>query len=227
MSTLIRPMRIGNKGPETIISGGRHSVRRRVWSLPIGRAQERSSFKASRLLRRADGSQLLELALSLPIMLVVMVGVVDFGQAWNIKQKLANAVREGTRIGASAPSALLDATNCGNPVASSPCSVQAVADAVKQYMVNASLNASCITPNSPSSSDSTTSTWTYSCNGLSISITRPYIFTASSGAQVLGTHVSLTYPYTWTLNHVIGLLGGSSILLPSIISTSSVMANGS
>jgi hypothetical protein len=223
MFTLIKAMQGANKEPEPIIPGGRDSVRRRVRSLPTGTTQNRSSFKVSSLLRRAEGSQLLELALSLPIMLVMAVGLVDFGQAWNIKQKLANAAREGTRIAASAP--LFEATSCAIPQASSPCSVQAAADTLKRYMVNAGLDASCITPNSPSSSGSTTSTWTFTCGGLSMSITRPYIFAVSAGAQVMGTQVSLTYPYTWSLNRVIGLLGGSSILLPSTISTTSVMPN--
>ena len=223
MFSLIRAMRI-NEGPEPIIPDGHDITGRRVLSFPTGRTANRSCFKAFSLLKRTEGSQLLELALSLPIMLFLMIGVVDFGQAWNLKQKLADAAREGTRIGASAPS--FEATSCAIPLASSPCSVQAAADTVKRYMVNAGLDASCMTPNSATGSDSTTSTWTYTCgNGLSMSITRPYIFTASSGARVMGTQVGLTYPYTWTLNRVIGLLGGSSILLPSTISNSSVMPN--
>jgi Flp pilus assembly protein TadG len=224
MFTLIKPVRGTNQGPEPIIPDGHDSVRGKARSLPTGRTQNSFCFKTSSLLRRAEGSQLLELALSLPIMLVLMVGLVDFGQAWNLKQKLANAVREGTRIGASAPS--FEATSCAIPQASSPCSVQAAADTVKQYLVNAGLDASCITPNSPSGSNSTTSTWTYTCgSGLSMSISRPFIFTVSAGAVVMGTQVGLTYPYTWSLNHVIGLLAGSTILLPSTISTTSVMPN--
>jgi hypothetical protein len=224
MFTLIKAMQGANKEPQPIIPDGHDSVRQRVRNLPTGRRQNGSPFKVSSLLRRAEGSQLLELALSLPIMLVMAVGLVDFGQAWNVKQKLANAAREGTRIAASAPS--FEATSCTIPQASSPCSVQAAADTLKRYMVNAGLDASCITPNSPSSSGSPPSTWTYTCGtGLSMSITRPYIFAVSAGAQVMGTQVSLTYPYTWTLNKVIGLLGGSSILLPSTLSTTSVMPN--
>jgi hypothetical protein len=150
---------------------------------------------------------------------------VDFAQAWNIQQKLANAAREGTRIGASAPTIEYYSSDpCALPVASSPCSVQAIADEVTQYMVNAGLNASCLTPASPTSSTSTT--WTYSCNGISMVITWPYSFTASSGGQVLSTQVSLTYPYTWNVNQVIGLLpGGSSLSLPSTISSNAVMEN--
>jgi Flp pilus assembly protein TadG len=222
MFTYINPQR--KMEPRPIIPEGHEGIQQTLLTLPGRMIQNRPSLGLPSLLCRAEASQLLELAISLPIMLVLMVGLVDFGQAWNIKQKLANAVREGTRIGASAPP--FEATSCGIPLASSPCSVQAAADTVKRYMVNAALDASCITPNSPTSSDSTTSTWTYSCgSGLSLSITRPFIFTTSSGAKVLGSQVSLTYPYTWSLNQVIGLFGGSSISLPSTISTSSVMPN--
>ncbi len=224
MFSLIRAMRI-NEGPEPIIPDGHDITGRRVLSFPTGRTANRSCFKAFSLLKRTEGSQLLELALSLPIMLFLMIGVVDFGQAWNLKQKLADAAREGTRIGASAPS--FEATSCAIPLASSPCSVQAAADTVKRYMVNAGLDASCITPNSPSSSDSTTSTWTYSCgNGVSMSITRPYVFAATGGAKVMGTQVRLTYPYTWSVNHILGLSGDdNNLTLPSTISTSSAMPN--
>jgi Flp pilus assembly protein TadG len=217
----IKPFPMATEAQKQILPVGRDSVRREVQGVCI--APDRSCSSASKLLGRTEGSQLVELALCLPIMLVVMIAVADFGQAWNIKQKLANAAREGTRIGASAPT--FEATNCAIPAASSPCSVQSAADAVKQYMVNAGLNASCITPNTPSTSNATTSTYTYACNGLSLSITRPYLFTATGGAQVMGSQVSLTYPYTWNLNHVIGLLHQNSLSLPSTISTNSVMPN--
>src|SRR5581483_9501921 len=123
-----------------------------------------------------------------------------------------------------APSSDLTQSSCSSPSASSPCSVQAVADAVKQYMVNTGLNASCLTPNSPSSSSGFT--WTYTCgNGTSMTINRGFTFTDSNGKTVVGTQVSLTYPYPWTLNRVIGLLAGATLSLPSTLSTSGMMQN--
>jgi Flp pilus assembly protein TadG len=217
MFTLMKRMRMPSKGPQP------------SWRLPsllTRRTQTGFSAELPSLVRCVEGSQLLELALSLPILLVLGIGIVDFANAWNIKQKLANAAREGVRIGASALTLeYYSSIGCSLPVASSPCSVQAIADSVKKYMVNAGLNdASCITSNSPSSSTATT--WTYTCGGVSMSITWPYSFTASSGAQLMATQVSLTYPYTWSLNHIIGILpGGGRLSLPSTISTSAVMAN--
>jgi Flp pilus assembly protein TadG len=225
MFTLIELMLKASKGAQPIVSKGPASARLRFRSLPTDGTRKRFRFKAFKVLRGTEGSQLLELALSLPILLVLAVGAMDFGQAWNTKQKLANAVREGARIGASAPTQDYYSSSCSSPSASSPCTVQAVADSVKQYMVGASLNASCITPNSPSSS--TGYTWTYTCtNGISMTVNRPYTFTVTGGALVMGTQVSLTYPYTWSLNNVLGLLpGGGNISLPSTISTTGTMVN--
>jgi Flp pilus assembly protein TadG len=178
------------------------------------------------ILRQSHGAQLFEFALTLPIMLVVMIGIFDFGGAWNTKQKLANAVREGTRIGAAAPKNDLSQSTCASPPASSPCSVQSIADAVKEYMVNAGLSdASCLTQNAPSSQ--TGLAWTYTCgNGTSLTINRGATFTATGGGPVEATKVTLTYPYTWTLNRVIGLLpGGGSISLPATITTDGMMQN--
>jgi Flp pilus assembly protein TadG len=178
------------------------------------------------ILRQPHGAQLFEFALTLPIMLVVMIGIFDFGQAWNTKQKLANAVREGVRIGASVPQGDIDSTTCANPSASSPCTTQVVADAVKQYMVSAGLDAaSCLNPNSPSGNPSF-AVWTYTCGGVSMTIERQYLYAATGGATLKGTHVTLSYPYTWTLNRVIGLLpGGGSLSLPSTLTTDGVMQN--
>ncbi len=52
-------------------------------------------------LRGSSGAQLVELALSTPLLLVLLVGISDFGSALDLKQKLTNAAREGARIAAS------------------------------------------------------------------------------------------------------------------------------
>ena len=44
-----------------------------------------------------EGSELLEFALVVPLLLVFVVGIVDFGSAYNLKQQLNNAAREGAR----------------------------------------------------------------------------------------------------------------------------------
>ena len=49
-------------------------------------------------LRREDGAALLEMALTLPLLLVVSVSIFEFGRAYQTWQVLTNAAREGARI---------------------------------------------------------------------------------------------------------------------------------
>src|SRR5262249_45494754 len=121
-----------------------------------------------RQLRGTRGAQLLEFALALPFLVVILVGAIDFGGAYNVKHILTNAAREAARITVSNP---LTDQSCTDPT---PCSIEAAADAVKQYLTNARLSAaSCINPKAPSSSG--TLTWTYSCNNISLTINRGYV----------------------------------------------------
>jgi Flp pilus assembly protein TadG len=153
-----------------------------------------------RRLRGTQGAQLLELALSLPILIPLVMGVLDFGESFNLKQKLTNAAREAARLTVSNP---LSNANCGDPLGTTdPCEIQAAADAAKNYMINAGLSvASCITPNAPSAG---TLTWTYTCNNgckklqcadLTLTINKGYVFTGTDGNAVSATQVTLTYPY--------------------------------
>ncbi|HUF89996.1 MAG TPA: TadE/TadG family type IV pilus assembly protein [Gemmatimonadota bacterium] len=51
-----------------------------------------------RLARRDAGQSLAEFAILLPILMGVVVGIFEFGRAWNIDQVLTNAAREGARL---------------------------------------------------------------------------------------------------------------------------------
>ena len=51
-----------------------------------------------RLRRDTRGAALLEMALTLPMMLLVSIGIVEFGRAYQTWQVLTNAAREGARI---------------------------------------------------------------------------------------------------------------------------------
>ena len=55
-----------------------------------------------RLLRRfdaEDGAELIEFAMALPLMLVLVTGVFDFGLAFQQYEVVTNAAREGARLG--------------------------------------------------------------------------------------------------------------------------------
>lgn len=47
--------------------------------------------------RRDGGQSLVELAIVLPILLALLVGIFEMGRAWNVYQVLTNAAREGAR----------------------------------------------------------------------------------------------------------------------------------
>ena len=47
--------------------------------------------------RNRRGQALVEFALLLPFLLLLLLGVIEFGRAWNVKQVLTNASREGAR----------------------------------------------------------------------------------------------------------------------------------
>jgi Flp pilus assembly protein TadG len=48
--------------------------------------------------RRQDGAALIEAAFTLPIMLLVCIGVLEFGRAYQAWQVVTNASREGARV---------------------------------------------------------------------------------------------------------------------------------
>lgn len=49
--------------------------------------------------RRERGQSLVELAIVLPVLLAMVVGIFEFGRAWNVYQVITNAAREGARLG--------------------------------------------------------------------------------------------------------------------------------
>lgn len=44
------------------------------------------------------GQSLAEMALALPILLALLIGIVELGRAWNVRQVITNAAREGSRV---------------------------------------------------------------------------------------------------------------------------------
>jgi len=59
---------------------------------------------SERVLKREQGQDLVELALLLPLLLIIMVIVLDMGRAFNTYMVLTNAAREGARQGSMTPS---------------------------------------------------------------------------------------------------------------------------
>jgi Flp pilus assembly protein TadG len=58
-------------------------------------------MRTRRHLRRlADdrGAAAVEFAIVLPVLLLILFGIIEFARAWNVKQTLTDAAREGTRV---------------------------------------------------------------------------------------------------------------------------------
>ena len=86
------------------------------------------------LLRGTDAAAIIEFAVALPLLVVLVVGIFDFGGAFNLKQELNNAAREGARFGAAQP------TNDISPANLKPPSVDAIRYLVDAYLQTAHIN---------------------------------------------------------------------------------------
>jgi hypothetical protein len=169
-----------------------------------------------------EGAALIEFAVALPLLVVLVIGIFDFGGAFNLKQELNNAAREGAHFGASEPTN--DLLNGGTPP-----SVDAVRYLVASYLLAARLNDCGLSTMSKPGGQSSPMTWTYTATGctpsLVLTITRPCIspscpaITASPNVYVPDTYVQLSYPYLWHFNNVIQLLfPGATYALTNITS---------
>jgi Flp pilus assembly protein TadG len=62
-----------------------------------------------KLLRgRQAGQGLVELAIALPILLLLVLGVVEFARAWNLHQVITDAARETARVAVVADASITD-----------------------------------------------------------------------------------------------------------------------
>lgn len=193
-------------------------------------------------LRRERGSELVEMALLLPLLLVIAAGVIDFTSAWNVRQVLANAVREGARLASTQPMLDLDTTN--------PGTIQQICQDVANYLAEGGVSttfmngtsanpaAGCASPTSVPNTSSTLTTavplaWTYYSSGTyGLEIQRTVLVNAvSSGGSgsVSSTVVTLKYPFQWPFgfDHLIQLVsrGGGGYSNPTSITVNSTMAN--
>ncbi len=187
-------------------------------------------IRGQRLSRLAgtEASQLMEFAVVLPLLVVFIVGIFDFGAAFNLKQKLNNGAREGARFASSLPANDLDTTGgCGAPT--SVCSVR---DLVDSYLVGGRLNDCGL--NGASATNPAQMTWAFSTTGtcpgqLTLTVEREYSFQetiAGATINVMSTRVSIKYPYAWHFNRVIQLLvPGASYAGVTLISTDATAPN--
>lgn len=167
-----------------------------------------SALRLTTRVRDTEAAELLEFALALPLILVMVAGLLDFSRAYNIKQKLANAAREGARY---------EATQTADITDSSPPSLPTLRDDVVTYLQNANLDTSFIGTTlsyDPSAGVCTGTYYTTSGTtnyGLKVERCVP-VLDSTSSTTIPSTRVTLYYPYDWTFgfDYIIKLLIPSS-----------------
>jgi Flp pilus assembly protein TadG len=179
--------------------------------------------------REPNGSQIAEFAVALPLLLVMVVGIFDFGNAYNIKQKVTNIAREAARMGASQPTA--DLTN------PTPASILAIRDTVSSALLSSKLpDCGLGTTAATPAGGATPWKWTFttSCGtagNLVLSVDRGYVFTSTltaggNSVKMINTQVTLLYPYQWQFNRIITVMLPTAIYPGTTqISVASMMAN--
>ena len=173
-----------------------------------------------------DGAQILEFALVLPLLVVFVTAIYDFGQAFNVKEKLNFAAKDGARFGAAQPTNDLTQTI--------PISVTAIRDLVDADLINAGINDCGLGTITPSPTGNMAWIAKGTCNETAIftlTIDRGFVF--NSGPQgtneplkIIATHVDISYPYQWHFGNVIKLIApGSTGTGVTQIETDAVAAN--
>jgi Flp pilus assembly protein TadG len=176
-------------------------------------------------------AQLVEFAVTLPLLVVFVVGIFDFSNAFTLKQKLTNITRDAARAAAADPASDLQSA--------SPLSVNDAFQVVDSYLLANNINDCGITLGRSSGTLKWTSTASSNGCALTVIINRGYYFPVTGatlptvnctpqnpGAQIaiIGTCVSIQYNYPWRFGRVASLLG-SAVALPTQISAAAVAMN--
>jgi Flp pilus assembly protein TadG len=163
-----------------------------------------------RLRKENGGSSLLEFAITLPLLVVFVVGIYDFSGAFNQKQKLEHAAHEGAIIAGAQPTSDIETTNADpeslHPVVAVVFNSLAAAGGV---VPNAN-QGTCTAVNAVPAKTGALQ-WTYAVNGcpdaVSILINRAWVPPGVTDSTTsIGTLLTVSYPYHWRFNSVIQLL---------------------
>ena len=183
-------------------------------------------------LRAADGTEIIEFAVSMPLLMVMAVGIYDFGSAFTLKHKLNSAVREGARIASIQH-------HPANPAANEGCGTPASICVIRDVIANdlqASTGSDCdLGTEGGTYAGGSTFTWTFSgsCSGFSLKIERAVLSSAALANpfedgvpyRIENTKVTLVYPYQWKFNQAFKLLDRNANYLRSTITVFATMQN--
>lgn len=185
--------------------------------------------------RDERAAQIVEFAVALPLLIVFVVGIFDFSNAFTLKQKLTNVTRDAARTVAAEPT-----SDLGSPM---PVSVANAFYIIDNYLKANNIDDCGVTLTGTSIARLT---WQFqvasgSC-GITITINRGYYLAlpqptqpagvsctpqppANGQTQLIGTCVSIQYSYPWRFGQVASLIGGSNSMLPTMISSVAVAGN--
>lgn len=127
------------------------------------------------------GAELVEAALVVPILLMLLLGIVSFGNAYHAYQTITRAAREGAKAAVLPPCALYASGGC--PGSNAPYTSS---DVWNDFVLPTLQKGSLIT-------SSTVQTQVQS------SYTLKYVWMDPPTDSVCGVQLSLTYPYTFAL----------------------------
>jgi Flp pilus assembly protein TadG len=168
-------------------------------------------------------SQIVELAVTAPLLVAFVVGIYDFGQALNTKEKLNFAAKDGAKFAATQPTNDLSQTT--------PLSVVAIRDLVDSDLIAAGLSDCALGP--IQSAGLLVWAATGSCGNdspFTLTINRGFVVQPSAGAsnpvQQISTYIGIQYPYRWHLGRVIQLVApGASFAGTTLIPVDAIAAN--
>ncbi|MGH9432379.1 MAG: TadE/TadG family type IV pilus assembly protein [Terriglobia bacterium] len=182
-----------------------------------------------RLVEESRGAALLEFAFMMPLLAAMAVGIYSFGSVCLMKDKLAEAVRDGARIAAGQPRDFSTTTcSLGGSSYNVPCSVAAAMTTMVNDLNSFNMTACTVNPSAAALGNYA---WSYSsssasCNGNPIFEIERNVQVASGGVTLFLTRVTVNYPVTWSFASVLKLLAPSSNLPSSFwITAQAVMPN--
>lgn len=187
-----------------------NSVRRRH-SEQATHSGPHSCCRALKFLQNTEGSAILEFAITIPLLVVFVVGIYDFSGAFNQKQKIEQAAQLGANVAGAQQTTDIYASN------PSPASLLPVVTAAFTSLTGSNVipRGACSPPGTVTP-PATGLTWTYtisSCSSanpsdnLLITVNRGWSTPGSTTVPaIVGTVVTVSYPYHWRFNSVIQLL---------------------
>ncbi len=160
------------------------------------------------LWRDERAAQLVEFAVSLPLLVVFVVGIFDFSNAFTLKQKLTNIARDAARIAAADPAsdlASLPAVNALTNPNQLPASISDAIQAIANDMAPPNNINNCgLGPNNTSNMTITSGgpnlLWTFTATTttppctLTVIINRAYYYPASTTNVVANANCTPTAP---------------------------------